>query len=452
MPPGRRALGDFQTPEALALAVCRQIADLVPAPRRIVEPTCGAGAFLRAAAVTWPGVALEGWELVEDRRREAGDGPWTVHAGDAFTLDWSAALAPADGLLLLGNPPWGSADRMARVRGLSPPRRAGRTVGDARTGAGNFDAAEWLLLAWLEALAGADATVAMLLKSSTVRRVLLAAHRAGLPASPVGVWHVDARRAWGVRVDACLLAVGTRGPCGPHPVAPGLGKAADRAVLVEDGRFIADADAWCAGRHLLGTAPRQWRSGVKHDCAPVMVLDPEGANGLGERPDLEPERTRPWLRGADLAAGRPATHRLVLPHHDPQEPTAPLADTAPRTWAYLTAHADRLDARRSRIWRAAPRFGLYGLGAYSFAPWKVAAPAIHRPTVFRVVGPVDGQPVLLDDTCVFVPCDDRAEAEAIAAALASPQATAFLRARALPRAKRAVTVRTLAELDWRRVR
>ncbi|MFT4621868.1 MAG: hypothetical protein ACI8PZ_000520 [Myxococcota bacterium] len=448
MPSSRRALGDYQTPDALALRVCRLLASRIDTPAAIVEPTCGAGAFLRAAAGTWPGRPLVGYELSAERRAEAGSGPWAVHAADAFALDWATTLPDAPGLLVLGNPPWGAVDQLARVNGLRPPRLGGRTRGDARTGAANFDASEWLLLAWLEALAGRDATVAMLVKTSAARRTMLAADRSGLPLNPVGMWAVDARREFHASVSACLFVFRTRGAPAPCPVAPDLEATATRAVTVDAGQWVADADAWAAARHLRGTAPVRWRSGVKHDCAAVMELRADGCTRDGQDPCIEAGFSAPFAKGADVARGRPPSRRLVLPHRAPGESTDGLKARAPHTWRYLLQHATRLDARRSRIWSASPRFGLFGLGPYSFAPWKVAAPCIHAPTVFRVIGPFDGEPVLLDDTCVFLPFHTEADARAAAKALGTPEVASYLAARAPEGAKRRLTIAALADLDW----
>jgi hypothetical protein len=181
-----------------------------------------------------------------------------------------------------------------------------------------------------------------------------------------------------------------------------------------------------------------------------MELDATGRNALGESADIEAAHRVPFFKGADVAAGLSPTRSLVLPHRSPQLSTERLVDTAPRTWAYLMRHAERLDGRRSRIWRDGPRFGLYGLGPYSFAPWKVVAPAIHRPTVFQVVGPHHGQPVLVDDTTVFLPFDTEDDARRAARALRSPEVANYLRARVPPDAKRGLTVRILSDLDWTR--
>ncbi|MEP6542884.1 hypothetical protein NDI47_11965 [Microcoleus vaginatus GB1-A2] len=46
--------GDFQTPLALAEMVCRKLIELNVNPRTIIEPTCGIGNFIQAAAHLFP--------------------------------------------------------------------------------------------------------------------------------------------------------------------------------------------------------------------------------------------------------------------------------------------------------------------------------------------------------------------------------------------------------------
>ena len=95
---------------------------------------------------------------------------------------------------------------------------------------------------------------------------------------------------------------------------------------------------------------------------------------------------------------------------------------APRTWDYLQSHADRLDARASSIYRNRPRFSVFGVGPYSFAPWKVAISGFYKRLDFRCVGPVEDKPVVLDDTCYFLPCRTEHDARLLAELLNYSQA------------------------------
>src|SRR5262245_22678926 len=50
----RISFGDFQTPRSLANEVCRLLSSRGVMPQTIVEPTCGIGNFLMAAAEQFP--------------------------------------------------------------------------------------------------------------------------------------------------------------------------------------------------------------------------------------------------------------------------------------------------------------------------------------------------------------------------------------------------------------
>jgi hypothetical protein len=78
---------------------------MVPPPRKILEPGCGGGAFLRAADKTWPSRR----ELVGVDLEPACSGPGEVWRGDLFLFEPSTKWD-----LILGNPPYGLAEKAVR--------------------------------------------------------------------------------------------------------------------------------------------------------------------------------------------------------------------------------------------------------------------------------------------------------------------------------------------------
>lgn len=103
---GQEERGAFYTPDALALAICRTLRSLNIGPSSIFEPGCGGGAFLRAAAATWPEAYLHGVDTVP-----ACEGPGLVQRRDLFSV-----TSPTD--LVLGNPDFAIAEAAVR-HGLS---------------------------------------------------------------------------------------------------------------------------------------------------------------------------------------------------------------------------------------------------------------------------------------------------------------------------------------------
>ncbi len=118
--------------------------------------------------------------------------------------------------------------------------------------------------------------------------------------------------------------------------------------------------------------------------------------------------------------------------------------SAPKTWRYLLDHAKQLDKRGSSIYAKRARFSVFGVGDYSFSPAKVAISGLYKNLQFQAVGSSGGKPIMVDDTCNFIPCDSMSEAEFFADLLNSEPAQRFISALVFPDAKRPVTIDVLS--------
>lgn len=469
--------GDWQTPLDLAEAVLARVASsLTRAPKTVIEPTCGRGAFLVAAARRFPRAQLRGFEIdagyVRASRRALAarsDGARArVRTADFFDVDWHDVVAGIDDdarpILVAGNPPWVTSAQLGAIGSANLPVKhnaRGLEGLDARTGKSNFDVSEWMILRLLEALEGRDATLAMLCKSAVARRVVESIAQRALAVSPVGLWRVDAAAHFDASVSAVLFVAttaraaprgGRRG--GTWAVHADLEATAPESSLgVVDGVLVADAARFARTRHLAGDSDPEWRSGVKHDCARVMELerDAKGGgwiNGLGERVDIEGALVHPLFKSSDVANARAVPSRaMIVPQRTLGEETETLRLRAPRAWKYLSRHRALLDARKSSIYERQPPFAVFGVGPYSFAPWKVAVSGLYKRSTFTLVGPHEGRPVVLDDTCYFLAFDDEARARRAARSLGSLPAHDFLAARIFWDAKRPITKTILQSLD-----
>lgn len=110
--------GVFFTPRPLVERVIEAVAPHVPGSRlRIIDPACGAGAFLTVAASRWPDAELIGLELNEESARICRERVprAKVVVGDALADD---VLPPADGAfeLWLGNPPYNGTSPLLRTK------------------------------------------------------------------------------------------------------------------------------------------------------------------------------------------------------------------------------------------------------------------------------------------------------------------------------------------------
>ena len=457
--------GDFQTPGVLAGAVCNVLGRMGVSPRSVVEPTCGRGSFLRASVAAFPECeVLLGFEINPDYAQAAKAVPRArVQCEDFFEKNWPETLSRLrEPVLVVGNPPWVTNAAVGALDGANLPAKTNfhRLSGlDALTGKSNFDISEWMLLHLLECLSGREAALAMLCKTAVARKVLRSAWDRSLEIRAAAIYSIDAAEHFGAAVDACLLVCilepgGASSECVVY--ADFESSELDSTFAFRDGRLVADLDAFETYGHLSGRSPLKWRSGIKHDCSSVMELRPRGRdtfeNGLGQVVNLESSYLYPMVKSSELMKPRPTpTRRMLVTQRRIGEDTAPIGSEAPLTWDYLQSHSDRLDGRASSIYRNRPRFSVFGVGSYTFAPWKVAISGFYKCLEFRCVGPVENKPVVFDDTCYFLPCATEGDAAIISGLLNSEAARGFFRSRIFWDAKRPVTAEVLRSLDIARL-
>lgn len=460
--------GDFQTPNELAKAVCRLLLDRGFRPTSVLEPTCGLGHFLVASIEVFPDIRRAvGMEIngdYADMAREttakiAGDHVIEVLQGDFFNYDWTNLITSLpDPLLVIGNPPWVTNSALGSLAGSNLPRKSNfqehRGI-DAITGKSNFDISEWMLIKSLERIKERRSTLAMLCKTAVARKVLLHAWKVGIRLDRADIYRIDAVKEFDAAVDACLLVVvpcvsGRTFDCQVHN---SLTHGSPSTVLgYRNNHLVADVTAYERLKALEGREWYQWRSGVKHDCSKVMEFVKEGAllrNGLGEIVDIEDDYLYPMLKSADVADGSEVQLRryMLVTQRAVGENTSHIGYSAPKTWRYLEDHGAFLARRTSAIYRNKPRFSVFGVGDYSFAPWKVAISGFYKKLSFKVVGPRDGKAVVLDDTCYFLACETGEEAQLLARILNSDMAKEFFSALVFWDAKRPITVALLRRLD-----
>jgi hypothetical protein len=267
------------------------------------------------------------------------------------------------------------------------------------------------------------------------------------------LYRIDAKKHFGASVDACLL-LATTGKAGALEAnvferLDARRPATTFGLVGHD--LVFNVRTYRRMKHLEGLCPYQWRSGVKHDCASVMELWSDGTslhNKLGEEVSIEPDYLFPFLKCSDLANLRIEPERyVVVTQQRIGDNTAIIATRAPRTWRYLDSHRSLFEARKSSIYNSRMPFALFGIGDYTFAPWKVAVSGLHRTARFSLIGPVDGKPVLFDDASYFLPFENEKEARMVTAILNSPVCQQFLASLVFTDSKRPITVELLQRLN-----
>ncbi|GAB4460451.1 MAG: class I SAM-dependent methyltransferase [Armatimonadaceae bacterium] len=455
--------GDFQTPIALAHKVVQLVDSQIGCPDRVIEPTAGEGNFLQAAHALWGNHAsYQGFEInpeyVADANRRLSLYTIEVFQQDFFEAKWNEILEPRlpdERLLVLGNPPWVTNATLGTLGSTNLPTKTNfqRLRGlDAKTGKANFDIAEWMLIHLIESLPE-SATLAMLCKTMTARKVLKHLWKTQKGFERPALFLIDARFYFDASVDACLFLIsGKRAAAKSAFVYPALSTENKPSEFGQvNGHLVANLEAYRTYQDLDGGSPYVWRSGIKHDAAEVMELLPteDGfTNGFGETVCIEPAFVYPLLKSSDIGNGRISPRRsVVVPQSAISDATDKIQESAPRTWDYLQCHSARLDGRKSSIYRNRPRFSIFGVGSYSFAPWKVAISGLYKSFRFVVVPPEKGRPIMLDDTCYFLPCRCAEEAVLLCELLNSEPCQQFLASLVFMDAKRPVTSEILGRIS-----
>lgn len=437
--------GDFQTPFELAEKVCQKLIKLGVNPDVIIEPTCGLGNFIEAAASLFPstnriiGVEINPSHLQELARKKQilQDERIKIKHGDFFQLNWSSLINHLDGkILVLGNFPWVTNSHQGAIGGMNLPEKKNfqnHNGLSAITGKSNFDISEWMLIQVVHWLQNRNAYLAMLCKASVSRKLLSYLHSKNLNISYCATYKINTKKYFDADVQACLLFCKFDSNSQKYfcDVFSSLEDSQYYRIGYRNNILIKDVNAFDKLHKLYdATTETKWRSGIKHDCSNIMEflkIDNNFVNGLGEVANLEETYLFPLLKGSDVAQNRMKTTNryLLVTQRFVGEPTECIKNLAPKTWSYLESHAKYLDNRKSKIYQNNPRFSIFGIGSYTFAPWKIAICGLYKKLDFRLVAPIYNKPSVFDDTVYFLSFDNEQTAYKTFELLISPLAIDF---------------------------
>jgi hypothetical protein len=463
-----RDLGDFQTPPEL---VDQVLAVLGPVGRlwsRVLEPTCGTGNFVEGLLRgDSPPQEIRGFEIQDQHLRKASQvmnsaSVVTVdlRTADIFQMDLRKDLSwnHSGPLLVLGNPPWVTNSELSCLGSANVPRKTNlrKLSGIAAiTGESNFDLGEALWIKLLTELEHEKPTIALLCKTAVARNVLRFAAEQRISLARAEIRGIEARKWFSAAVDACLFVV-QMGPGQDNP------KAALYVDLFSSLPYgVVDGSALCrtAAPKVKAESTSQngltltWRQGIKHDAVSVMELTEDlpgrWRNKLGAVVEVEPLFVYPLLKSSDLFnSDQPQPRRsLIVTQRRIGEDTDRFRVIAPMLWSYLQKNKWAFAKRKSSVFKGRPDFSLFGVGDYSFADYKVAIAGMYSEPKFRVVCPIQGKPVMLDDTCYFAPCESKAQAALLANLLNDPACLDLLKSLIFSGGKRPITKTILQRID-----
>lgn len=462
--------GDFQTPVKLARDCCQIIQSLGCLPKTIIEPTCGYGNFLLVAAECFDSAKkIYGFDINEEyiAQLKKRISPYledriVSQVGNFFTIKWDSILDAVEWpLLIIGNPPWVTSAQLGLLNSKNLPEKTNfqKYYGlDALTGKSNFDISEWMLLKQIEWLKGRTGTIAILCKTAVARKILKAEWKKTQPLYNLRMYSIDANREFNSSVDACLFVcesaeTNEKRDCAVfpslHATKPKLKIGYRNNCLVSDTKTF-DYLKILFGKDSFYT----WRSGLKHDCSPVMELTETSRgfiNGFGEQVDIENDYIYPLFKSSDVANDNKRKKKryvIVTQKYIGQE-TDSIKDKAPKTWNYLQNYKQRLDKRGSKVYKRLPSFSIFGIGIYSFEPWKVAISGFYKHIYFRVIEPENETPCMVDDTVYFLASRTEKEAKTLAKWLNSNICQQFLASMIFWEDKRPITINLLERLNIR---
>lgn len=461
--------GDFQTPQDLTADVSRFLKIIFSDPDIIVEPTCGLGSFIKSCMSDWGekssyyGFDINANYIKNLEKYFTKYDNCNFKVSDFFKSDWKAFFRARrnEKILVIGNPPWVTNAALGLLNSNNLPQKSNfQGLGGfaAKTGKANFDIAEWILIKLLESLQGTVSCLSMLCKTATARKVLKHAWVNQWNIHNSSLHLINAKKHFDVAVDACLLITFTTSETRTNDAWIYKDLSFDNKICrfgLIGKELISNIDDYKKYFQIDGISYYTWRSGLKHDAAKVMELtkiDDIYINAFGEHVDIEEDYVYPLLKSSDIGNKRLIPHKFVIvTQHNVGDDTSKIKFKAPKTWSYLERYSNILDNRKSIIYQKRPRFSVFGVGNYSFTSWKVAISGLYKNISFSAVGNINNKPIMVDDTCYFIPCDSEDEAQFISNLLNSEPCINFMKSLVFFDAKRPVNIDILSRLDIKKI-
>ncbi len=460
---GKREYGDYQTPLQFASQVCDfLLRERKITPSVVLEPTCGVGNFLRSSLIfnasQYYGIEINP-EYCEICKKEITDSRVQIINADFF--DYDLEDFSKEKLLVIGNPPWVTNSTLSTLGSVNLPEKTnfkGLKGIDALTGSSNFDICESILLQLLNRFNGSDTTLAMLCKTSVARSVFKELKRQHIPFNYCQLFEIDATRIFNINASACLLIVQLATDSHSSEYCDIYSfdepKQLKSRMGFQNGQFYNDISS--DFDHFDGNCCFQWRQGVKHDCSQIMELSYKNdklINGKNEPVQIESDLIFPLVKSSMFKKPiiKDFSKYVIVTQKKIQEDTAHIETELPKTWEYLNTNRELLDNRKSSIYHGAPAFSMFGIGDYSYAPFKVAVSGFYKEPLFSLLYSFDNKPVMTDDTTYFICFSSYDAAYTAMLFLNSDRVQAFLKRIVFLDAKRPYTKKVLERISFNKI-
>ena len=472
--PDRSEYGDFQTNLNLAKSITLDLTKKNVSPKVVIEPTCGIGNFIIASLEHFSslkhiiGVEIYKpyyWEtkfnIIEFylKNNQPNKPRIEIINFNVFDFDFNeiATRFSKEEILVLGNPPWVTNSKLSTLNSDNLPEKTNfknHTGLDALTGKGNFDIAEYIALMLFNSFQNSTGFFALLVKNTVIKNVLFDQKLKPYRICDIQKMTIDSKKEFNVSVEAalffCKFNSNPQFNCSEFNF---YSQSKNRLNFGWVGdKFVSNTDFYEHTNRIDGTSPFVWRQGVKHDLSAIMELeknDVNYVNGLNQKVNLENDLVYGFLKSSDLKNTIITQTRkfTIITQKKVGQQTDYIKTQYPNTYNYLLTHILKFQARKSSIYNNKPNYSIFGIGDYSFMPYKVAISGLYKTYHFTLVLPQENKPVMLDDTCYFIGFE-KAEFAAYALILLNSDLTInFLKSITFSDAKRTFTKDILMRIN-----
>ena len=475
--PDRTEYGDFQTNRELSNNICKLLKKQNTSPEVIIEPTCGKGNFIISSLNTFNSIKyIYGVEIYKPyvwetkfaildyflNTKNHNLPEIIISHSNVFDFDFNIVLNKhhEQNILIIGNPPWVTNSKLSSLGSDNLPLKSNfkkHSGIDAITGKGNFDIGEFISIKLLSLFSKRHGSFAFLIKNSVAKNILLEQNKVKYRISNIKQFDIDAKKEFNVSVHACLFS------CSFYQKPSSIISEYDfyTSKLIRDygwvnNKFVANVDLYAKSKEIDGSSPFVWRQGVKHDASKVMELKSTNGHYINnnfETARIENDLVYGLLKSSDLKGtiiDESRKYTIITQKKIGQE-TKYIKEQFPKTYNYLYNNIEFFNKRKSSIYKGKPLFSIFGIGDYSFKPYKVAISGMYKTTYFSLVKPYLNKPMMLDDTCYFIGFDTLIEAEITRFLLNKNTTQDFIQSIAFKDSKRMITKDLLMRIDLNKV-
>ncbi len=449
----KKEFGDYQTPIDFCYRVCDYIKKqgLANSVKAILEPTCGVGNFLLAAFNTFGSEKVVGIEINEEYANISKERVPSaiVEVKNVFDVN-TQELCETNNVLVIGNPPWATNSKLLYNLPKKNNFKGLRGI-DALTGSSNFDICEYIILQLLDEYKNTDSVICMLCKTSVARNVIMEMSKNQVVQSKVEILSFNSNKVFGISASACVLVIklSSQGESTGEFVCE---------VKNFDDESVTDTLIVCNGTirntnakiDFEGKCSFVWRQGVKHDCGKVMELDLKNGEFINKNKvsvQIEDGLVFPLVKSSHFKKPimQEFSKYVIVTQTIPKQDTSYIQTEYPLTWKYLNDNIESFNNRKSIIYKKSAPFSMFGIGDYSFAPYKVGLSGFYKKPLFCLL--YSDKPVMTDDTTYFLAFDNYDIAYCMMLLLNSKLVQEFLVSIAFLDNKRPYTVKLLSRLD-----